>query len=194
MRLFVAIYPPKEYLDLVRDIMRKFDKEKRNLRPVPLDQVHLTVRFIGSKVTVSSKQKIAKQLAKFSGSYPHPIIAINKLHLGFPRQNYPSILYLSLQPNQELNEFVDAVHKNVREVGLRDTILWKKNDTRNYHLTVGRLKPAAVHKSFIRKMQEAVKKIELPTPETFSPTEMYLVESTVTPTGPVYKKLDRIAI
>ena len=64
MRLFIALYPTKEYLDYFRDVMRAFAKEKRNLKPIDIEQVHLTLRFVGAKVSGASKNAIANEILR----------------------------------------------------------------------------------------------------------------------------------
>jgi 2'-5' RNA ligase len=195
MRLFLAIFPPKNYLDYIRDTLRAMDKEKRNVIPVQLDNIHFTVRFIGSKVSVSTKQQLAKQFLKYSGNFSKPTIELGNLNLGFPRQKHPRAIFYDVTVNDELEQLIDQVHKNIRLVGAKDTILWKQKDLNDYHLTVARLKQAAVNNSTIRRTRELIDTIKLPTPEPFTADEMYLVQSNVPRTGaPVYKKLDRIKL
>lgn len=194
MRLFVAIYPPKSYLDYIRDLLRKLDKEKRNIRPSEMDQIHFTVRFIGSHVSVSTKQKLAKELLRHAGNFPKPEIAVDGFSLGFPRQHHPSVMFLTIKENDDLNDLINDVHHAVRTVGSKDTILWKEKDTRDYHLSVARLKPAAVTNSSIRRVQDLIAQADIEYPEPFIASEMYLVQSTVTPQGPIYKKLERITL
>lgn len=195
MRLFLAIFPPKEVLDYVRDTMRALDKEKRNIIPVPLEQVHFTLRYIGANVSISSKQKIAKELLKISGNYPKPQIEVGALNLGFPGQHHPRVLFYDLENIDPVEDLLNVVHKKIREVGAKDTILWKDRDTRDFHITIGRLKDAAVTSSTIRRVKDLVGDAKLPEPPSFTPTEMYLVQSTLQRVGaPVYKRLEKITL
>src|SRR5687768_9956438 len=134
MRLFLAIFPPKQYLDYVRDTLRELDKEKRNIHPVQLDHIHFTVRFIGANASISTKQQIAKQLIKQAGNYAKPTIELGQLNLGFPRQHHPRVMFYDIAVNEEVDALIDQIHKNVRLVGAKDTILWKQKDIRDYHI------------------------------------------------------------
>lgn len=194
MRLFLAIYPPKSYLDFVRDTLRKLDKEKRNILPVVLDQIHFTVRFMGANVSVSTKQKLAKELLRHAGSYSKPAIELEDLQIGFPGQHHPRVIMYTVKQNDDLSDLVNEAHRAVRTVDAKDTILWKDRDSRELHISVARLKPAAVTGSSIRRVKDLIKEIEMVPPEPYYPEEMYLVQSTVTPRGPVYKKLERIKL
>lgn len=195
MRLFVAIYPPKEVLDYVRDTLRQLDKEKRNIIPVPLDQIHFTLRYIGPSVSISSKQKIAKELLKFSGNYPKPQLNIGDFRLGFPGQHHPRAMFFDLIDIDPLEDLVNMVHKRIREVGAKDTILWKDRDDRDFHITIARLKESAVTNSTIRRTKDVISEVKFDEAPSFVPTEMYLVQSDVPRVGtPVYKRLERIVL
>ncbi len=193
MRLFLAIYPPKEFLDYFRDVRRALDKEKRNMRFIEPEQIHLTAKFIGSKVNSPSKNAISSELQRHAGSYPKPTLTIEGVSLGFPRQHDPRVVMANISPEYDLEELTEVLHKQIRSLKRRDTIRWKQRNEADFHISLGRLKPAAT-KSAGREVKELIKEINLPIPEPFKPTEMYLVASEITPRGPKYKKLESIRL
>lgn len=193
MRLFIGLFPTKEYLDYYRDVMREFGKEKRNLRPVNLEQIHLTVRFIGPDVSLGSKTKIANELVKMAGSFPKPLIHIDKIRFGFARQHDPRVLLAEIERNRDLDELTNRIHKVVRNANQKDTIVWKSQLDKEYHMSLARLKKSAT-RSTGRDVKEILSTLDLPKPPDFVATEMYLVQSTVTPQGPIYKKLEQIIL
>lgn len=193
MRLFIGIFPPKYYLDYFRDVMREFSKEKRNLKPINLEQIHLTVRFIGPNVSLGSKNKIAAELVKNAGQYPKPNIHMEKLRFGFPSQHDPRVLLAEIERTHELDALTDRLHKIIRGVGQDDTILWKSHLDKEYHMSIARLKNAAT-RSTGRDVKDILKGVNMPMPEDFQADEMYLVQSEMTPQGPVYKKLEQIKL
>jgi 2'-5' RNA ligase len=193
MRLFLAIYPPKTYLDYFRDVIRKFDKEKRNLKPINLEQMHLTVRFIGANVGITSKNRITQALRELEGNFPKPNIHIDNLSFGFKYQYDPRVLIANIEPNDDLDDLVNMIHRTIREQKRRDTIIWKQPQDHKYHISLARLKPAAT-RSTGRDIKEILKTINLETPPDFVPEEMHLVESVITKTGPIYKKLESIKL
>lgn len=193
MRLFIGIFPPKQYLDYFRDVMREFSKEKRNLKPINLEQIHLTMRFIGPNVSLGSKNKIAAELVKNAGQFPRPLIHMEKLRFGFPRQHDPRVLLAEIERTDDLDELTNKLHKIVRHVGQDDTILWKSHLDKEYHMSVARLKDAAT-RSTGRDVKEILNGIDLIMPDDFQAEEMYLVQSEMTPQGPIYKKLEQIKL
>lgn len=194
MRLFLAIYPPAEVLTYVREVIRSLDKEKRNIKPIPLGQVHLTAKFFGAKVSVSSKQKIAKEFLRHSGSFAKPTIEISSVQLGFHKQQKPKVILMNVENDPDLEDFVDYSHRLTRSLKLRDTIKWKQKDFHDHHISVARLKDAAVNNSTIRRVKTLVNVIDLPLPEPFVAEEAYLVRSNLTNKGPVYEKLEKIPL
>jgi 2'-5' RNA ligase len=56
-RLFVAVYPPAEIVDALRSLPREADP---NVRWVPDEQLHVTVRFFGSTDVEPAKQRLAE--------------------------------------------------------------------------------------------------------------------------------------
>ena len=193
MRLFLAIFPSKEFRDYYREVFRTFAKEKRNLKPINFEQIHLTLRFIGGDVSDHSKNQIINELRSRAGSYPKPTIEMESLNFGFPRQHDPRILFATIKGNSELEDLIDQTYKLVRQLRRRDTITWKQNMDDHYHMTLARLKPAAT-RSTGRDVKEILSSIDLPFPTPFVAEEMYVMQSTITPRGPVYSKLERIEL
>ncbi len=194
MRLFLAIYPPQEVLSYVREVVRGLDKEKRNLKPIPIGQVHLTAKFFGAKVSVSSKQKIAREFLRHAGSFPKPKIEISHVQLGFHKQQKPRVVLLNVENDPDLDDFVNYAHQLTRSLKLRDTIKWKQKDFNDHHISVARLKDAAVNNSTIRRVKNLVNELDIPLPEPFVVEDAYLVRSNLTNKGPVYEKLEKIPL
>jgi len=193
MRLFIALYPTKEYLDYFRDVMRTFAKEKRNLKPINPEQIHLTLRFVGGRVSPGSKQALAKSLLQHAHQYPKPVIHMESLDFGFRHQDNPRILLASISANHELDKLVHMLHKQIRDLKRDDTIQWKERIDDNHHISIARLKDAAT-RSTGRDIKEILQGVHHPLPPDFIAHEMYLVESKLTRTGPIYQKLEKIEL
>jgi 2'-5' RNA ligase len=191
MRLFLAIYPPKEFRDYFRDVMREFSKEKRNLRIVPIDQVHLTLKFIGADVGENSRKKIVNELRRKQGSFSKSQISLTKLTLGFPRQNNPNIILHLVKNNSDLKELANQVNDSVKHAGNTDTITWKDRFTP--HFTLARMKKSA-SKSEGDRVEEVIRSISITKPESFFPKEFVLVQGILSNTGVSYRKLENFRI
>ncbi len=194
MRLFLAIYPPKEYLDYLRDVIRKFNKEKRNLQLVPVDQMHITMRYIGSDVSDGSKELLIDNLKKHEGNYGKAKISINSVQLGFPYQKDPKIILADIKDSNSLIHITEFSHAIIKDLRLDDTINFKVRRANSYHISLARLKKSATRKQakFIKRILEEV---QGPNLDPVVVSEMYLVESVLQKdSSSVYKKLDRIKL
>ncbi len=195
MRLFIAIYPPKEHLDYMRDMLRMYDKQKRNLIKIPIDQLHLTLKFLGSKVTEDSKDIIAEELQAQAGNYTKPIISLDKMSLGFPKEYFPKILMMNVHPEPTLNELADEIHEHIKQLKLKDTIRWKGRYTHNHHITLARLKDSASKSTSKLIFSRTSSLPETPMPKPFEAQEMYLVKSEMITYGTTtYTKLEKITL
>jgi 2'-5' RNA ligase len=173
--------------------MRAFAKEKRNLKPINLEQVHLTLRFVGGRVSPASKNRLADALIDNAHKYPQPVIHMENLQFGFPRQDNPRILMATITPNHELDTLVHTLHKQIRDLKRIDTIQWKERVNDTYHMSVARLKDAAT-RSTGRDVKEILAGVDLPFPPDFTAQEMYLMESKLERSGPIYRKLEKIEL
>jgi 2'-5' RNA ligase len=194
MRIFLAIYPPEDWRRYIRDALRAMDKEKRNLRPVNIDQVHLTVKFFGRNLNHHARDVVADALLDAQGTFQKPKIEMLNLQLGLFKQHSPSILLLNIADDPDLLTLTNQIHHLTRDLKLRDVIRWKPKDSREHHMSIARLKPAAITNSTIRRVRDLVKAIDIPLPEPFIPDEMQLVQSVVTATGPQYQNLEKIRL
>lgn len=193
MRLFLAIYPPAEYIRYFADVYKHFDKEKRNLKAVPVDHIHVTVRFIGPNVSPEHTEETVALFKQFEGQYPKPKIEIGQVQFGFQRQEDPRHLIATINENAELTELSKTVHLLMRSLHFKDTIRWKTRFYSDYHITVGRLKPTATRSSG-KEIKAISKTLDLAPPPAFEAKEMYFVESIMKADGPTYRKIDSILL
>lgn len=195
MRLFFAIFPPKEIRDQMRDALRLFSKQKQNLVNLPVDQMHITLKYIGPKVSRNSFEIIDSYLEDLrSVKFSKPEIQFTKVTFGFDRETYPKLLIARIEENEDLIDLSTTFHSYIKELKLRDTITWKKYSENNFHMTLSRLKASAA-KSASKQVKEFAKKIEFEELGSFIPDYVYLVESDNVPGKPnKYRKLEQIKL
>lgn len=193
-RLFLAIFPPKEYLDVFRDTLRRFGKEKRNLTFVPVDQMHVTMRFLGSQISEESKELLINELKLHEGNYGKAILNIKKIQFGFPMETYPKILMADIEDNESMLGITNRIHSIVKKLDLYDTINWKERKSTSYHITLARMKEKGTrkHGKFIQKI---TKELQTPKLEPALINEMYLMESVIQHgKAPVHRKIETIKL
>ncbi len=187
-RLFLAIYPAREQIEYFRDVIRGLAKEKRNLNFVPIDQIHLTLRFLGANVTEPSRDLLIETFKKYEGQYSKPTIKINSLQLGFDYQNDPRVIFSMVLEDSGLTELAKEIHGILKMLRLRDTIRWKEKKSLDFHFSIARLKGYA-GKNIGKQVNNSVNKIHLPFPASYTPETFEIVKSKITGGAPLYKKL-----
>lgn len=192
MRLFVGIFPSDEVLRDVRDVVRKLDKVKRNFRFIPYDQMHMTAKFVGAKVGDKSVSKITSILEESVHMLKPAEIRLNEFAFGFPGQQRPNVIFITVENNPLLNNLIDTVNTQIKNLKLADTIRTAERKKLTHHITVARTK-RPLSKSMVRSTREVLKRIDAPT-LSFPVEHITLVESQLTKKGPVYRKLARFNI
>jgi 2'-5' RNA ligase len=193
MRLFIGIFPPQEYIRFFADVLQEFDKEKRNLRHVPVDHVHLTLKFVGANVHPEHAQDLMDLVGQFEGQYPKPIINMTRVTFGFSNDSFPKHLIAHVEAEAELLELTENIHKLTRSLKYRDMIRWKPKFAKDFHITLSKLKETGTL-STAKKIKSIAKEAHFVMPEPFYPESMWFIESTMGKNGPLYKKLREVRL
>jgi 2'-5' RNA ligase len=172
-RLFVAIDPPEKVRERIAPVCRELDEA----RWVRSDQLHVTMRFLGS-VATALIPKIAGSLSTVTA----PSFSSTAQGFGvFPSFRSPRVLWIGLSPVGPLERLHGAIDSNVARTGTVGA------DEKRFspHLTLARLngtRPAAV-----RAWMESR--------EDFSAgpwriDAFFLYASTLTPDGAIHRRLE----
>lgn len=184
-RLFLCILPSKEVRDVARDLRREFKSQEYKLSFLPLEQIHLTVKFLGDNVSDKSSEFVQYTLDKYLRHFDSFRITTNDAVFGLSSQTKPRIMYLDVEETSELNDLKNLVNQRLRELSLPDVI--KKKDRKNFtsHITIARVKKD-ISNSFIGEVDQILSKFGK-TEVTMKVDNLYLISSTLTNTGPVYE-------
>ncbi|HSL39198.1 MAG TPA: RNA 2',3'-cyclic phosphodiesterase, partial [Desulforhopalus sp.] len=122
-----AIDPPAE----IRQLLAGMGGSLPRSRPVPAEQLHLTLRFIG-EVEGGLAQDIAARLSDIR----HPALALCLRGVGtFSFRGEPSVLWAGVEPRVGLFSLRAAVEKELSDLGLR-----REKGRFSPHFTLARLK------------------------------------------------------
>ncbi|MEP7104080.1 MAG: RNA 2',3'-cyclic phosphodiesterase [Candidatus Dojkabacteria bacterium] len=193
MRLILAIYPPPSYARYLADVYKHFDKEKRNLKPIPSDRTVVTLKFVGPNVSPAHVDEIVELFKKFEGQYPKPEIAIEKIRFGFPRQTDPRYLIATIKQSDVMDELAKDAYLLIRSLKFKDTIRWRTRFTDDFHISIARLKPNATRSSG-KEVTKIVSSLDIPTPEPFIAESFVFIESTMTSKGPRYRQIEEVKL
>ena len=126
IRLFVAVDIPENIQKEVQGMGRAIP----NARPVPADQLHLTLKFIG-EVDGSSFLDIRESLNE--AVIPEFSLALKGVGT-FPPRGIPRILFAGVAPTAEITTLRNTIEKTLAAIGI-------PREKRKYtpHLTLARL-------------------------------------------------------
>jgi len=172
LRLFVAIDPPPE----VRRALGDLRGDLAGARWTGPDQMHVTLRFIGS-VETAVAGKIASALA--AATVPAFSLSVSGFGV-FPSFRAPRVLWAGLSPGDPLRELAGKVEEALASTGA----VAREEKPFSPHLTLARLdrtRPAAV-----RSWMEGREKFVAGPWEV---SEFFLYASRLTPAGAVHTRL-----
>ncbi|MDP6178716.1 MAG: RNA 2',3'-cyclic phosphodiesterase, partial [Desulfatiglandales bacterium] len=134
IRSFLAFELPSEIKDMVVRVSRELRKSALDVRWVKIDNIHLTVIFMGNKKT-EDIEAIGGEAQKVCLKYD--IFDISLKGMGFfPNSRNPRVLWLGLHGDLDrMSYFRDALQKHLKPFGI-------KEEKRKFkpHLTLGRFR------------------------------------------------------
>lgn len=185
-RTFLAIPIPvgSEYPTMVQRLQRNLEHERRNINWCKLDQIHLTLKFVGDTPDQDIPKIIeaCQQLAR-----RHQPFAMDFNRTGFFGSNHsPRVLWLGMKDEPK------ALYDLEADVLDAFDSLGYLRDRQNFvpHLTVCRIKQL-VDKSFFQQICQGIEQ------KTYLQTEVkdiVYLQSFLQPTGAFYKTLKRIPL
>jgi hypothetical protein len=118
MKYFLSTLIDQNLKDYFRDFKRDLSKFKRNLRFVPLDQMHFDYKYLGQDLSPSVIEYIYKSLEDFQSSrqfksFSHPL---TPLQFGKKSELSPNRIHTSLEASNELNQIMRIIHDVVKEI------------------------------------------------------------------------------
>lgn len=183
-RLFLAINLPQEIKSELQELVLKLQKNNKNkpIKWVELDNFHLTLHFLGD-IPEEKIADIHQNLKPIVTNYP--VLKFNLLDKisAFPDPYNPKVIFLEME---ELNG--GKIIKMQKEIGETLAKLGFKIDFRPFrlHLTLGRVKfKTSLQLPNLRSSGASVGQGQ------FQISSIDLMESQLTPTGPIYSIINK---
>jgi len=180
MRIFIA-------LELPEKIKKEISKTQNQLKTVGIkarwvkpEITHLTLVFLG-EIAPNKVGEIAKILKEASSQISPINLWLEKID-AFPSLAKAKIIYLSLKGEMgKLNALVLKIQKGLKKQKIAF-------DQKPFvpHLTLGRLKK-------LQNLTWLLSKIKIPRRHFFT-NKLFLIQSTLTSQGPIYKTLKEISL
>lgn len=181
IRSFLAFELPLEIKNVVVRVSEELRQSTLNARWVKVDNIHLTVVFMGNIKTedIPAIARGVKEVCQAFGPFDLSLKGIGC----FPNRRNPRVIWLGLDGDLEpMSEFRDALQGHLTDFGI-------KEEKRKFkpHLTLGRFRRP---KKMDSKEDQLLSKYEDISSSVCSLKELILFKSDLKPTGAVYTKVE----
>lgn len=182
LRAFIAVEIPLGIRQAIYNATARLQKGIGSLvRWVPLENMHLTLKFLGD-VSASNVDMLTQMMAAEADLFHCFEIRLNGLG-SFPNLKRPRVIYIGIQAPAELEALQRGIESASRRLGY-------ESEERGFspHLTIGRVKQtvSSAEQQTIRHMLEETKIDLLGTARVDS---VHLYKSDLRPAGSVYTRL-----
>ena len=177
MRLFVALDLPAEVRASLSELTSRLKKTCRGPRWVRLEDVHVTLKFIG-EVPDEQVERIRSALAEIRGLAP---VEMRFAGLGFfPNERRPRVFWAGIEAGPPLAALASAIEAKLEP-------LWIARETREFqpHITLARLNSM----EGVSALQTAVKEATATEFGRATATDFYLYRSILKSSGAEYTRL-----
>jgi len=180
-RTFFAIALPEETLQQLSLCIDKLKKDKKfsGIRWIPIENLHITLRFLGN-ITEEQSSFLIEKARQGLQSVNHFSIELKTI-ISFPPDGEPRILAIKPKPITSLAALALLLDEYVIELGLPE-----EKRTYTPHLTIGKKK----EKHDFLKLEKEIKI----TPLKFKITDVKLLRSHQTKAGSIYSEVATIPL
>jgi 2'-5' RNA ligase len=181
IRSFLAFELPLEIKNIVARVSGELRQSTLNAKWVKVDNIHLTVVFMGS-IETEDIPAIARGVQEVCQTYGPFDISLRGIGC-FPNRRSPRVLWLGLDGDLEpMSEFRDALQGHLTGFGV-------KEEKRKFkpHLTLARFRKP---KKMDAKEDQLLSNYEDISSSVCSLKELILFKSELKPTGAVYTKME----
>ncbi|MDD3365203.1 MAG: RNA 2',3'-cyclic phosphodiesterase [Syntrophomonas sp.] len=184
MRLFVAVPVSDSVKQYARMIRNELGEARADVKWVEYENYHLTLKFLG-EVKESLLPVIIKNLALAADTSPAFHLSAGGLGF-FPNRMRPRVIWMGIKGEIEKAEFLgERVDAYLSDLGFEE----EKNH--RFHLTLGRLRSDSRLPELLKSVAEMGGKEKL---RSFKVENFYLMNSSLTPNGPVYSILHTFSL
>ena len=183
-RTFLAIKIPSELKKKIKEIQKEIENLGIDAKFVETENLHFNLKFFGSKTEneISKLKKIIhKEIKKFKK------FEIEVKGMGaFPSSNFLRVIWIGIgKGKKELLEIHKNLENEFEKIGIK-----KENRGYKPHLTLCRLRSQDNQE----KLQKKIKENENKNIGAFEVREITLIQSKLSPKGPVYVDLKKFEL
>ena len=191
MRLFLAIFPPREIGNSFKKIQERLMAFEKNLKFVDPAIIHMTVRFLGAHISDQSFKKIFPVIRSVIVQQDQFNVRIKEARFGFPGRRWPRILYVSIARSESLNKLLSCLNLETDSLNLSDIYEYKHQGNPIHHFTLARSRKNLT-RVVVANIRSVLAKCELW--EGLRVKEISLVKSKLTREGPEYQTVEEFKL
>ena len=187
IRAFIAISLPESVLEQVQQVQKKLKSCKVHMAWVEPHNVHLTLKFLGD-IAPGDIDRVTEAMSGAAVGIAPFKLAAGDIGI-FPDLRRSRVLWLGLTGDiPKLAAFQKHLESRLYEASQGD---WKPEGRRfKAHLTIGRIKTKMDSDLLIR----AIREVGSTASDSFMADTIYLIQSRLTPSGPMYSRLRHIRL
>lgn len=186
MRVFIAIELPGEIRDALSNLQEQLKASGADVKWVEPQNIHLTLKFLGERDAklIEKIMQILEEVAKVNHSYRAIISSVG----AFPKINFPRVIWVGIDKgDSETKQIAKELEEKIARAGIP-----KEDRPFSTHITIGRVKSPLNRQQLAQDLNNlqlaGLKTLEFPV------TKITLLESTLTPKGPIYEALKEASL
>lgn len=184
MRVFISIEIDSEIKKKLSEYMSMLKRTGADVKWISPENIHLTLKFIGNieKDSLIDLNKIINDAVSCTGPFS---ISIGNIG-AFPSLKKPRVVFVCVQEKgNDLLQIYEKLNKGVERLGI-------VKESKKYvgHITLGRVKS----QKNISKLKEMLNSERECCFGFEKVTSLSLIQSKLTPTGPIYKRLNNFIL
>ncbi len=186
VRMFIAVDLDDEVLkERISRIIESLKGTKADLKPVELENLHITLRFLGNTpiTMLDDLENAIRKSIEESNAKQHEIL-IKGIGV-FPNLNKPRVIWLGVEGGETLAAIASKLETKIRRLGFAPE---RKGFTP--HITLARVKSSRNLPSLVKWIQN-MQDIEV---GVFKVRSIRIKQSILRPSGPIYKTLREVEL
>lgn len=179
IRAFICFKLPRRIILSIRELQESIKDSGLKIKWVKAENIHLTIKFIGD-IRLPDINDIELAIKETAGDFAPLLLSAQGLGV-FPNLKRPRVIWTGLSGQiEELISLQKILDTKLRLIGFP-----KEKRPFKGHLTIGRVKGRLDS----RKLSEVMNRFNKFETKQFSCDRIFLMQSELKPSGPIYTKL-----
>ena len=179
-RIFIAIKMPDAVIGKITEVSRYFQSQTPAdaLKWVETENLHLTLRFLG-EISEETLKKVQSILPQAVMGQPSFTLSVEGLGM-YPSPGQPRVVWLGIRGSQPMTTLHTQLEAVLAKAGIE-----KEDRPFHPHLTLARVRQRT-DRATAHQIGETLTQFKVGSLGAFQVDEIHLIESQLTPQGPVY--------